>query len=159
MGTSILDMALTGVTSNVTGWTFLAGTRQGLAATNGNIQEDGSDPSLASARYDMVFQIGGTSFGTLHHDNTFFFADTITSFPQIGADYRHLGGPFGTNFKLYDGDGTHVLNMTDLLVSDHTTIGRPHFTITAIVPAPPAFWLFGTGLVALVRVASRRQRR
>lgn len=159
ISTSILDMSLTGVTSNVAGWTFLAGTRQGLAATNGSIQEDGANPSLASTRYDMVFEIGGTPFGTLHHDNTFFFADTIESFPQLGADYQHLGGPFGTNFKLYDASGTHALTMTDLLASDHASVGRPHFTITAIVPVPPAIWLFGSGLAALVTLAGRQRRR
>ncbi|GEM_PF-2357153 len=156
MGSQILSMSLTGTGGYVAGWTFRIGVDQGLPATTGYIQES-TDPAVASNRYDTVFNIDGTPFGTLHHAGTFFFSGDITSFPQVGADYKHLGAPFGTHFALLDQNGTHVLNMTDLFNTDFISVGRPYFVVTEVVPLPSAIPLFLSGLVSLVFVARNRR--
>lgn len=159
MSSQIINLSLAGTSANVAGWTFRAGVGQGLSATTGFIQEDGSNAALAENRYDMVFAIDGTPFGTLHHVGTFFFTDLISAFPQPGADYRHLGGPFGTSFELYDVNDALALVVTDLLQSDHIGTGRPHFVVTAVVPVPATIWLFASGLGCVTWTAARRTRR
>jgi hypothetical protein len=107
----------------------------------------------------MVFNIEGTPFGTLHHAGSFFFSADITSFPQIGADYKHLGAPFGTHFALLDSNDVHVLNMTDLFDTDLVSVGRPHFVVTQVVPLPPAILLLVSGMAPLVYALGTRKRR
>lgn len=161
INTQIVDMYLNGVSSNVAGWVMRAGATQGLAVTNGFIQEDlqgFSDPTVATNRFNMVFEIDGTPDGTLHHDGTFFFTEDLESFPAIGADYGHLGGPFGTSFPLYDASNTHVATIKDLFNSDHATTGRPHFQVTAVIPLPSAAILLGSGLCAMLGGAVCRRR-
>lgn len=159
MGSQILSMSLTGAGGYVAGWTFRAGVDQGLAATTGYIQESSTDPAVAENRYDMVFNIDGTPFGTLHHTGTLFFTSDITGFPQVGADYSHLGALFGTYFSLYDANDVHVLTMTDLFNTDHISVGRPNFMVTAVVPLPSASLLLMSGLAPLVIAAKSRRGR
>lgn len=159
MGSQILSMSLTGAGGYVAGWTFRAGVDQGLAATTGYIQESSSDPAVAENRYNLVFNIDGTPFGTLHHTGSLFFTSNITGFPQVGADYQHLGALFGTYFSLYDSNDVHVLTMTDLFNTDHISVGRPDFVVTAVVPLPPALLLFVSGLASLMLAARARSAR
>ncbi len=156
MGSQILSMSLTGTGGYVDGWTIRAGIDQSLPATTGYILES-ADPAVAENRYNMVFNIDGTPFGTLHHTGTFFFTTNITGFPQVGADYKHLGGPFGTSFALYDQSDNYALTITDLFNSDHATVGRPNFVVTAIVPLPSTLQLLMSGLIPMiVAMKSRR---
>lgn len=157
MTTTIQDMSLNGTSANVSGWTMRAGIAQGLAPTSGYAQEHSSDPSSAGNRFDMVFVIDGTPYGRLHHDGSFFFEAALTSFPQAGADYKHLGAPFGTSFPLYDENGTWAMSIKDLFETDHVSIGRPHFVVTAVVPIPAAIGLFGAGLALLGLVGRASQ--
>ncbi len=149
--TEILSMQLAGSSPETSGWTFLAGVNQGLAASTGIIKEYADFPESADHRYDMVFEITGTPYGRLHHENTTFFfeePDLLRS-PEIGSSYHHFGGPFGTIFKMFDDTETNVIKITDLFNTDHATFGRPNFVITSIVPVPGALWLFISGLVFL----------
>jgi hypothetical protein len=158
MGSQILSMALTGSGGYADGWTFRAGIDQGLAATTGYILET-DDPAVAYNRYDMVFSIDGTPFGTLHHAGSFFFSADVTAFPQVGADYKHLGAPFGTHFALRDQNDVTVLNMTDLFDTDFVSIGRPHFVITQVVPLPSTILFLMSGIAPLMLALGKRKRR
>jgi hypothetical protein len=147
--TEILSMNLVGTSAEVNGWVFRAGVDQGLAPTTGFIQESG-DPTIATDWTNLVFVIEGTPYGTLHHNDSLFFATSIDSFPVVGAVYKHTGSPFGTNFPLYDANNNFAIKLTDLFNTDWVTVGRPQFEITSVVPIPPAIILFGSGLLGIL---------
>ena len=159
INTEIISMSLMGSTSYVNGWGFRMGVDQAVAPSLGFIQEQ-INTTIALSRFDTVFEIDSIPYGTLTHDlnATVFFEDLISGLPEIGAKYNHTGAPFGTTIPLFDENGIEVLRLTDLIVTDFVTIGRPHFIVDSVViPVPPAIWLFGSGLLGLISL-SRRNR-
>ena len=160
IGTQIVSMNLTGSAGGyVDGWTLHMGSEEGLADSTGYIIEN-TDPLLGDSKFDTVFEIRNTHFGTLHHNSTFFFSALIGEYPSLGTKFKHVGGPFGTDFALYDATDANVINLVDLIDTDSITIGRPYFVIESVVspvPVPAAVWLFGSGLIAMIGFAKRRQ--
>lgn len=155
--TEIVSMNLSGNEAFVSGWSFHMGANQGLAETFGFVQEQ-ADSSLALNHFDTVFEFRGTPFGTLSHSGTFFFETIVSELLPIGALFNHTGSPFGTTFPLSDENGNQPIFFTDQIITNFTTVGRPHFIIESVttVPVPAAFWLFISGVSALLGITKRK---
>jgi hypothetical protein len=151
--TEILSMNLVGTSAYGNGWFFRAGVSEGLSPSTGFIRET-TNAAVGTNRFDLVFQIDGSPYGTLHHDGTFFFSAPIDRLPPVGTVYKHLGGPFGTDFALLDTGDNQVLRLTDLFGTDYVTQGRPEFTI---VPLPSALGLLAVGIFGLFGARFRRR--
>ena len=92
----------------------------------------------------------------MHHNGDFFFSAIVDQFPPAGSTLQHLGGPFGSNFDLLDASDNTAIKITDLFVTNHSTIGRPFFEITGVstaVPVPGSLCLLLSGSLFLLRKA------
>ena len=145
----ILSMNLSGASPFVSGWEFKAGIDFGLASSSGFIIEDASDSAQALNRFDLVFQIENTPYGTLSHPGTLFFDTNISGVPSIGSIFSHTGSPFGTTFPLFDSAGNSPVNLTDQIVTNFIDVGRPELTVIAAVPVPASILLFTSGVIIL----------
>ena len=104
----------------------------------------GGDLSLAGA-LEIGFYDAGSGLFAPHLGDSFdlFTADTITGRFDL-LTLATLGGGLGWQLDVLP----DAIGLTDVVRLS---------VVTAVVPIPPAFWLFGSGLLGLIGIARRRQ--
>lgn len=151
-----------------------------LTGTGGGNIYSATDPANYPIDTSVAPGVGVNS--TFTHDYTFTVTDIpgvgtqtfinvsvgATAIANLTFEWLGLGGPHiitdgagnltGTSFTTYLLNGAQTLRVTGLVINASTPgpLSTAYdFAITAVVPIPAAFWLFGSALVAFIGFGRR----
>ena len=135
--TNMISVNIPGKEGSVTaGWTIRIGTDQGVASPSlGAIAEQASNSFLADSFFNVIFEIDGTPFGTVHNNH---FLKVVSVIDRVPPIQRYVADQTNLPLRIYDEQDNWVANLTDPLGG-----GNAHHDP---LPEPASLLLLGSGL-------------